>query len=93
MSLQADADLAGRTVRCPGCNAKLQIPETIAGPPAASAPAGSTEEPSGEEAPFESQFEGQETEYTAPSRNRAGWAESDHANVSFWMSLGIGLLL
>ncbi|NLT69793.1 MAG: MotA/TolQ/ExbB proton channel family protein [Verrucomicrobiaceae bacterium] len=33
ITLQAEADLAGKTVKCPGCSTRIQIPESF-GPPA-----------------------------------------------------------
>lgn len=33
ITLQADADLAGKTVKCPGCSTRIQIPEDFGPPP------------------------------------------------------------
>ncbi len=95
MSLQADADLAGKTVRCPGCNAKLQIPEMVPKTTAPSLPPPSAAMTGGREEEVE---EMEETsaggfEYSPERRSRGGWVETDHANVSFWVSLGIGVLV
>ena len=76
MSLKADIDLAGKTVKCPGCATKLQIPETFAEPPP-------------EEEHYEMPEESGSTveDFVAPPE-RHGWKESDHANVNIWVSLG-----
>lgn len=34
ITLQAEADLAGKTVKCPGCSSRIQIPEDFGGAPA-----------------------------------------------------------
>ena len=33
ITLQAEADLAGKTVKCPGCSSRIQIPEDFGPPP------------------------------------------------------------
>lgn len=35
-------------------------------------------------------FQATTTKRAAAKTNRAGWAEEDHANVNFWVSLGVG---
>jgi len=78
MSLQAAPEHAGKSVRCPGCNAKLQVPagaEEQAPPPAEDA------------APTSSAA----SSTAAPQRQ--GWVESDHANVNIWMGLGFGAMI
>jgi len=86
MSLKADADLAGKTVKCPGCGTKLQIPEEFAdqeSAPQLNVPGDS--EIGTAESPTE------ESAYTTPQRQ--GWTESDHANVNMWASLGIAAII
>jgi biopolymer transport protein ExbB/TolQ len=94
MSLKAEPEMAGKVVRCPGCNTKLQIPETAAAPPtntgsvpSAAAPGmmpppdvASTMQPPTEEGP-------------TGKPQRAGWKESDPANPNLLVSLGIGAVL
>ena len=38
LHLQAEAELAGKAVKCPGCGTKIQIPATLGSPPAAPPP-------------------------------------------------------
>ena len=39
MQLKAEPEMAGKVVRCPGCNTKLSIPATAAPPPPSGLPA------------------------------------------------------
>jgi biopolymer transport protein ExbB/TolQ len=81
MSLKADADLAGKTVKCPGCATKLQIPATF-------------EQPAPEEQPDGSADSGGSTvdDYVAPPA-REGWAESDQSNINIWGSIGYAAII
>ena len=87
MQLKAEPETAGKIVRCPGCNAKLQIPQTLEAPPEGAPPppdgvgdyfgdhAGSTEE---------------QVDYTPQKPERHGWIETDPTNANIWISLAIG---
>lgn len=45
MSLKAEPEMAGKVVRCPGCNTKLQIPESAAATTPSSAVGGAPSAP------------------------------------------------
>ncbi|MCB1208841.1 MAG: hypothetical protein KDK97_05920, partial [Verrucomicrobiales bacterium] len=84
--------MAGKVVRCPGCNTKLQIPgdiATLAGlpspsnlPPPSSGGDG-TGTASAPEQSYESTFE-------AARQQRGGWEETDPCNPNPWVALAIG---
>jgi len=90
MSLKAEPELAGKVVRCPGCNTKLQIPETLpsSGPPPPDvarnqpAPTGTGQEP-----------EAGAPETPQESPQRTGWKEEDPTNPNSIISFSIGLVL
>ena len=100
MQLKAEPESAGKVVRCPGCDTKLQIPQTIA-PPTTE---GGTPAPSGLPAPggMDSQaaHEPQSEVSTTPDSQqpydnqtqsaRGGWEEKDPANPNVWIGLAIG---
>jgi biopolymer transport protein ExbB/TolQ len=94
MQLQAEPEFAGKFVRCPGCNTKLQIPETVSSgtslqglvsPKGTGAPDGGGYEEAATGAadgsvPYErSQFE------------RGGWEEKDPTNPNGLLCFSIGL--
>ncbi len=104
MQLKAEPEMAGKIVRCPGCNTKLSIPATVAAtpPPPSGLPA-----PSGIPAPggmpppstndaFGAQYEhgASAPEQQAPPsyepKERGGWEETDPANPNPWLALAIG---
>ena len=104
MSLKAEPEMAGKVVRCPGCNTKLQIPESVAPAPA---PAGSTGmvPPSGAGSAAASAGASlpppdaagaagglPSTEYYEKPE-RMGWKETDPTNPNGLLSFGIGLLI
>ena len=77
MSLKAEPELAGKVVRCPGCNTKLQIPES----------AGYQPPP-----PDAARSPGQASSHQAPATpQRTGWKEQDPSNPNSLLSFGIGL--
>jgi flagellar motor component MotA len=88
MSLKAESEMAGKIVRCPGCNIKLQIPANIVPPhipppDIASSPSyqdriGESEEGAGG-APMQPQ--------------RTGWHEQDPTNPNALISFSIGLVI
>lgn len=103
MTLQAEAEMAGKTVRCPGCDTKLQIPGSVVPPPTAAgaSSAGSPDDPNWggerESGPLDegvpqSSSIGGTTSASSSSKPpvRTGWEETDPANPSVWISLAIG---
>ncbi|MBX7212200.1 MAG: MotA/TolQ/ExbB proton channel family protein [Verrucomicrobiaceae bacterium] len=92
MQLKAEPDTAGKVVRCPGCNTKLQIPQlpqpaadqAVPPPDAADDHFGDHHETS------EPQLQQQAEEQSAPERQ--GWIESDPTNANMWLALAIGLV-
>lgn len=100
MQLKVEPDMAGKVVRCPGCDSKLQIPgdPTSAGlPPPSGLPA-----PSGLPTPDAVNAPAQQ-EYAPPpgpellveqNRNaRGGWEETDPTNPNPMLSFGIGFVI
>ncbi|MBK8095141.1 MAG: MotA/TolQ/ExbB proton channel family protein [Verrucomicrobiaceae bacterium] len=100
MQLKVEPDMAGKVVRCPGCDSKLQIPgdATSAGlPPPSGLPA-----PSGLPTPDAVNAPAQQ-EYAPPpgpellveqNRNaRGGWEETDPTNPNPMLSFGIGFVI
>jgi biopolymer transport protein ExbB/TolQ len=94
MQLKAEPETAGKVVRCPGCDTKLQIPalpssgaapETESGAAPDTAPQPDAEQPthtSQEEAPAFEQARAQ----------RGGWEETDPTNPNIWVALGIAIV-
>ena len=92
MQLKAEPESAGKVVRCPGCDTKLQIPQTIA-PPTTE---GGTPAPDGEgdhfgDHPHAGAAE-EPVDYTPQKPERHGWIETDPTNANIWMSLAIGVV-
>ena len=100
MTLQAEADMAGKTVRCPGCDTKLQIPGVPAPTLGAPAPTGAGDGGWGDEREVEAPAGDLPSTYAGDSSSsptsankppaRTGWEETDPANPSTWLSLAIG---
>ena len=100
MQLKVEPELAGKIVRCPGCNSKLQIPGDPAAaagglPPPSGMPAPSgisapdgPPPPSGPEAP-PAPPPGEEAAFQQHRNARGGWEETDPANPNPWLALGI----
>ena len=93
MQLKAEPEMAGKVVRCPGCNTKLQIPgdlATLAGLPAPS----NLPPPSTGGAPAEQQATapqgGYESTFEQARQQRGGWEETDPCNPNPWVALAIG---
>lgn len=94
MTLQAEAEMAGKTVRCPGCDTKLQIP----GVPMPTL--GDTPHAPGDQGPWEGDHGDSGASHTTTTSDtssskskvpvRTGWEETDPANPSTWLSLTIG---
>jgi hypothetical protein len=77
MNLTAQPEHAGRTVRCPGCDARITVPifvqtEAVSKP----TPTKESKEP---------------PEPATSSPTRGGWVESDPTNPNVWIGLGLGL--
>jgi len=102
MQLKVEPEMAGKIVRCPGCNSKLQIPGDAAAAGGLPAPSG-LPSPSGLPAPSVSEpapSPGAQVE-VAPSpmqdfsfeqhrQARGGWEEADPANPNPWMAVAYG---
>ncbi len=99
MQLKAEPDMAGKVVRCPGCNSKLSIPATIGGLPPPSglpAPSGMTPPPdAGESSYSNEETAGSESapEFEQHRQERGGWEETDPTNPNPMLSFGIGVVV
>ncbi len=87
MQLKAEPEHAGKIVRCPGCNTKLQIPQSV--------------EPLNSDLPppsslGERSLDGTELtndgspQFHSEKPERQGWIESDPTNANIWKSFAIG---
>ncbi|MCB1227390.1 MAG: MotA/TolQ/ExbB proton channel family protein [Verrucomicrobiales bacterium] len=93
MQLKAEPEMAGKVVRCPGCNTKLQIPADVGLPPPATegAPPPPDGEPSTSAPDSPPADHGQEDlSYDKSRAQRGGWEETDPANPNIWLALSIG---
>lgn len=97
MSLKAEPEMAGKVVRCPGCNTKLQIPETAA-PSSATGTIGAP--PSGGGLPLPDAAGGlppsgasEPMNFQQEKPQRTGWKEADPTNPNGFVTFGIGLVL
>jgi DNA-directed RNA polymerase subunit RPC12/RpoP len=81
ITLQAEADLAGKTVKCPGCGGRIQIPEDFGAPPAPDAGG----EGAGEEAAEEYYDQMPELDVSAAPSGPHPSA------VNVWIAGGIGI--
>ena len=81
ITLQAEPDLAGKTVKCPGCSTRIQIPDNFGPPPPDAASDGSA----GEE--MAAEYDEQLPELTINS----GHVGPHPSTVSVWIGGGIGL--
>jgi biopolymer transport protein ExbB/TolQ len=93
MQLKAEPEMAGKVVRCPGCNTKLQIPGDPAGaevPP----PSGEGAAPAPDVASHDhSHAHDDQPAYEQARQQRGGWEEADPTNPNMWVALSIGLVL
>ena len=93
MQLKAEPETAGKIVRCPGCDTKLQIPQI---PDAASpAPdAASIPTPDGVGDHFGDHGGSTDDAIGSQSQKpeRQGWIESDPTNPNMWMALAIAVV-
>lgn len=87
MQLKAEAEHAGKYVRCPGCSTKMQIPAEEAAPPP---PPPGVPAPSGVSRPS-ADGGGQPVPKEKTKKHRSGWEETDPANPNMWITFGIGL--
>ncbi len=85
MHLMAEPEMAGQVVKCPGCNAKIQIPGT---PPEAEQPAPGVPPPN----PPRRGSVGTEARFNPTGDpQRKAWIEEDPTNPNARVSFGIGL--
>lgn len=93
MTLQAEPDMAGKTVRCPGCDTKLQIPD-LATPPGVPTPSGVE---NAWDAEKQHELQGSDPANTGPiiqdKPHRSGWVETDPTNPSGVISFAIGIVV
>jgi hypothetical protein len=80
ITLQAEPDLAGKTVKCPGCSTRIQIPDNFGPPPPDAAYDGSAGEEMADE------YYEQLPELTLHS----GHVGPHPSNVNVWIAGGIG---
>jgi biopolymer transport protein ExbB/TolQ len=95
MQLKAEPETAGKVVRCPGCNTKLQIPAIPASeglPPPASGglPTPSGFSASSHEADSHDHASHEEPAFEQARQQRGGWEETDPTNPNVWVGLAIG---
>lgn len=91
MQLKAEPEMAGKVVRCPGCNTKLQIPGD---PAAAQSPAGDTPAPDAAGHDHHHQHAAEDPPvYEQARQQRGGWEEADPTNPNMWVALSIGAVL
>lgn len=83
MSLKAEPEMAGKVVRCPGCNTKLQIPDVVAETTSASTADGLPE----------FQASDQAGNYAPERPHRVAWKEADPTNPNGFVAFGIGLAI
>lgn len=99
MQLKAEPEMAGKVVRCPGCNTKLSIPATVGDlPPPSGLPAPSGYSPSEIGAQSTGYSESSEPDKQAPEfeqnrQQRGGWEETDPTNPNPILSFSIGFVL
>jgi len=91
IQLQAEADLAGKAAKCPGCGTKIQIPESAAGPPPPDVAGGSGEDQESSESPAEEMTN--ETFDDIPELVMSGSAGAHPAHVNVWIAGGSAVLL
>ena len=78
MQLNAGPELAGQVVHCPGCRARMQIPNDVPADPAAEPQPSSAPSSRGSVGAFR-------------TVDRRGWKEDDPTNPKMWLSFGLGL--
>ncbi len=107
MQLKAEPEMAGKIVRCPGCNTKLSIPAiaTSSLPPPSGLPPPSSVIPPAPASTDHDPFGAAEYEHgtSAPDQvpatgtpergERGGWEEIDPTNPNGFLSFGIGFVL
>lgn len=109
MQLKAEPEMAGKIVRCPGCNTKLSIPASAATPPPPSglpSPSGllapsSVPPPSDANDAFGAEYEHGESapapqpkaSATTTQGERGGWEEKDPTNPNGFLCFAIGFVI
>ena len=99
MQLKAEPEMAGKIVRCPGCNTKVSIPgELVSDLPAPAglpAPSGDAWGRDGETAVADDPLPPTFAPSHAPSHSseRGGWEEKDPTNPNALLSFGVGFVI
>lgn len=90
MQLKAEPETAGKIVRCPGCDTKLQIPQIVGAPDSSVPP------PDAAGSDHFGDHEGSEIQTSSETSDqkpeRQGWIETDPTNANIWVSLAIGVV-
>jgi biopolymer transport protein ExbB/TolQ len=98
MQLKAEPETAGKVVRCPGCNTKLQIPAIPAGEGLPPPSTGGLPTPSGvggathETESHPDHVSQEEPAFEQARQQRGGWEETDPTNPNLWIGLAIGVV-
>lgn len=95
MSLKAEPEMAGKVVRCPGCNTKLQIPETAAATSTGHTGAVPSAPDAGGLPPPDAagSMPPEGGDYQEEKPQRMGWKEQDPTNPNGLITFSIGLVI
>lgn len=86
ISMTTEDEHAGKVVSCPACNGRFQVPALPASTKKrATIPATGT--------PQAGQTQGPAQDHGPSHGERGGWHEEDHANINFFISLGIAAIV
>jgi biopolymer transport protein ExbB/TolQ len=94
MPLKVEPEMAGKILRCPGCNSKISIPAELEpdlpapSVGAAADPWGRDGDIAGTDQPLQPTFATHSE--SAPSSSRGGWEENDPTNPNPLLSFGLG---
>jgi flagellar motor component MotA len=99
MQLKAEPETAGKVVRCPGCNTKLQIPVIPDGDGLPQPSAGGLPSPAGVNQQFstggdfsDSGASIEHTDIEQARQQRGGWEETDPTNPNPLLSFAVGFV-
>lgn len=96
-TLSVEAEMAGKMVRCPACDTKLQIPDFAAAPGVSAADG--VPQPTGVSNAWDTEKQHEtaggdvvDTSRTYAKPHRTGWVESDPTNPNSFVAFGMGLV-